>query len=197
MYSKIERLGWNVKREEGGEGCVREERVYLRDGWFTFKCSSAPPSSSFLPLPPPQCSRRRYEKVIMFPLEMSRSPSAPFISKWNNLSTVAFVFFSIHLHLSFQYTTPAPLFLFLAFSYSFFFLPLSLLPSDSLIRFSSPFVPCFFLVLSIIRAVHVEHALSVSALDMVLLPQSSVIIHSTQLLCKVGIRRVHEQAFPV
>lgn len=90
---------------------MREAGKYLRDGLLRLNATlrlHPRPSTS---LPPPLCSRRRYEKVIMFPLEMTRSPSAPFISKWNNLSTVAFFFFSLHLHLSFLYTTPAPLFL--------------------------------------------------------------------------------------
>lgn len=110
IYSEIERLRWNVKSEEG-EVWTREAGI--PQGWvITFKCSSAPPSSPLLFFPPPSSPTVLQEevwKVIMFPLEMARSPSAPFISKWNNLSTVAFFFFSLHLHLSFQYTTPAPL----------------------------------------------------------------------------------------
>lgn len=125
----------------GGQ-CEQEKRVYLGDGLLLLNAPlslhplASPPLLFF---PPPLCSRRRYEKVIMFPLEMARSPSAPFISKWNNLSTVAFFFFSLHLHLSFHYTTPAPLFPFSFLLPIFFFPhPSSLLPSDSLICFSPP-----------------------------------------------------------
>lgn len=90
------------------------EWVYLGEGLLLLNAPlrlhlSHSSSSPFLPLPPPLCCRKRYEKVIMFPLEIACSPSAPFISKWNNLS---FFSPSLHLHLSFCYTTPAPFLLF-------------------------------------------------------------------------------------
>lgn len=158
---------------------------------------SSSSSSSFLPLPPPLCSRRRYEKVIMFPLEMARSPSAPFISKWNNLSTVAFFFFSLHLHLSFQCTTPAPLFLFSFLLLYFFFLPRSLLPSDSLISFSSA---SFSLVFSLVFGVEYNQCgVGASIISQCIrhgAPTSIVRDHTQQLLCKAGIRCVYEEPFP-
>lgn len=86
-------------------GSVNKKSWYASGMVITFKCSSAPP-------PHPQHFRKRNEKVIMFPLEMTRSLCAPFIAKWNNFSTAGFFFFSLqHHHLSFQYTTPAPLFI--------------------------------------------------------------------------------------
>lgn len=180
--------------------------MYLRDVLLLLNAplslhplpSSSSSSSSFLPLPPPLCSRRRYEKVIMFPLEMARSPSAPFISKWNNLSTVAFFFFSLHLHLSFQCTTPAPLFLFSFLLLHFFFLPRSLLPSRSLISFSSAsFSLLFFpLVFGVecnqcgVGAGIISRCIRHGA------PTSIVRDHTQQLLCKAGIRCVYEEPFP-
>lgn len=66
MYSKIERLGWNVKREEEG-GVVWMRGVGIPQGWvITFKCSSVPPSSSLLlPLlfPPPSSPTVLQEEV--------------------------------------------------------------------------------------------------------------------------------------
>lgn len=93
----------------------------------------------------------------MFPLEMTRSPSAPFISKWNNFSTAAFFFFPHNTIISLQYTTPAPLFI-------------SLLPPDSLVHFFL-FSFSVFLVLSAIGVVS-EHVLSDSAFDMAPLQRS-------------------------
>lgn len=124
---------------------MREEVDIPQGRVITFKCSSAPPSSPLLlsspllPLPPPQGSRRRYEKVIMFPLEMACSPSTPFISKWNNLSTVACLFFSLHLHLSFQYTTHTP-----AVSFPFLSVFFFSLPTAAFHLFNPSLTPFFF-----------------------------------------------------
>ena len=154
---------------------MREAGKYLRDGLLRLNaplCLHPRPSTS----PPPLlCSRRRYEKVIMFPLEMTRSPSAPFISKWNNLSTVAFFFLSLHLHLSFLYTTPAPLFLSFTSLYS---LPRSPLP----FLISSLNFFLFFGVERGVGACIISQCIRYGA------PTSIVSHHTYHLLCKVGIK---------
>lgn len=160
--------------------------------------SSSSSASSFLPLPPPLCSRRRYEKVIMFPLEMARSPSAPFMSKWNNLSTLAFFFFPPHLHLSFRYTTPAPLFLLSSFLLPSFFSPS---PQPSSIYLFNPFLFSFPLIsfLPLVFAVECNRygvgACIISRCIRHGAATSIVSDHSQQLLCKSGIRCVYEKAF--
>lgn len=179
-YSEIERLGRNVTRW-GGEW--EKKWIYLRDGLLLLNAPlrhhPLPSSSPLLPLPPPQGSRRRYEKVIMFPLEMACSPSTPFISKWNNLSTVACLFFSLHLHLSFQYTTHTPAVSFPFLSVFFFHSPQ--LPSISLIHLSLLlFFFFFFVVLSIVGALCCRYMPYQSVqLGMVLLPHSSAITLSS------------------
>lgn len=152
---------------------MREEVDIPQGRVITFKCSSAPPSSPLLPLPPPQGSRRRYEKVIMFPLEMACSPSTPFISKWNNLSTVACLFFSLHLHLSFQYTTHTPV-------VSFPFLSVFFHSPAAFHLFNPPLTPPFSVVLSIVGALCCRYMPYQSVqLGMVLLPHSSAITLSS------------------
>lgn len=179
-YSEIERLGRNVTRWGGGEW--EKKWIYLRDGLLLLNaplCHHPLPSSSpLLPLPPPQGSRRRYEKVIMFPLEMACSPSTPFISKWNNLSTVACLFFSLHLHLSFQYTTHTP-----AVSFPFLSVFFSL-PTAAFHLFNPSLAPPFFfffsVVLSIVGALCCRYMPYQSVqLGMVLLPHSSAITLSS------------------
>lgn len=143
----------------------------IPQGWvITFKCSSAPTSSPFLP----HCAPGGGMKRLLCFLWKWLALSAPFISKWNNLSTVAFFFSSLYLHLL-QYTTHAPVFSFLLHSFSF---PLSLQLSS------------ISLIISALWALSVR-SVRYGA------PTSDISYHTQLLLCKLAIRCVPEQAFTV